>query len=149
MPPPRRISPGLHTVRRNYSKWIASVNEAWKKVSPEHHDEFSVGLTESGQSGEGAFEVYYKREGLPALSVDDLSAGQLELFLFLASLVLNDGREGFIFIDEPELHLDPQWHAPIVRTLMQMQPRAHFIAATHSPEIYDAAMSIRAALSRG
>ena len=42
---------------------------------------------------------------------------------------------------EPELHLDPQWHAPIVRVLMHLQPRAQFIVATHSPEIYDAAMS--------
>ncbi len=78
---------------------------------------------------------------MPRLSVDDLSAGQLELFLFLAALVLNDDREGIVFIDEPELHLDPQWHAPIVRALMQLQPQAQFIVATHSPEIYDAAMS--------
>ncbi len=61
--------------------------------------------------------------------------------MFLAALVLNDDREGIVFIDEPELHLDPQWHAPIVRALMQLQPQAQFIVATHSPEIYDAAMS--------
>lgn len=126
---------------RSYSKWIARINEGWTKFCPDHTDEFAVGLAESEEDGGGAFEVFYRREALPPLSVDDLSAGQLELFLFLAALVLNDDREGILFIDEPELHLDPQWHAPIVRALMQLQPKAQFIVATHSPEIYDAAMS--------
>ena len=76
-----------------------------------------------------------------SLEVQLPDAGQIELFLFLASLALNDKREGIVFIDEPELHLDPQWHRPILRTLMKLQPKAQFIVATHSPEIYDAAQS--------
>jgi predicted ATP-binding protein involved in virulence len=75
------------------------------------------------------------------IPVDSLSSGQLELFLFLSALVLNDGREGIVFIDEPELHLDPQWHSPLLRALMQLQPRAQFIVATHSPAIFEAAKS--------
>ena len=125
----------------NYSKWIAKVNEGWEKFYPDQGGEFGVDLVESEEESGGAFEVFYTREGSPPLSVDDLSAGQLELFLFLATLVLNDDREGIVFIDEPELHLDPQWHAPILRALMQLQPKAQFIIATHSPAIYDAAMS--------
>jgi predicted ATPase len=126
---------------RDYSKWIARINEGWKKFYPDRDDKFEVGLNESEAEGGGAFDVFFRRADLPSLSVDDLSAGQLELFLFLAALALNDDREGIIFIDEPELHLDPQWHAPILRALMQLQPKAQFIVATHSPEIYDAAMS--------
>jgi predicted ATPase len=125
----------------SYSKWIARINEAWKSFYPDHDDEFAVGLTESEEQGDGAFEVFYKRAGSPPHSVNDLSAGQLELFLLLASLVFNDNREGIVFIDEPELHLDPQWHASIVPALMRLQPQAQFIVATHSTEIYDAAMS--------
>ena len=86
---------------RNYSSWIASINDSWKKFYPEHEDGFSVGLVDSDEEGGGAFEVFYTREGSLPLSVDDLSAGQLELFLFLASLVLNDNRPGLVFIDEP------------------------------------------------
>ena len=56
-------------------------------------------------------------------------------------LALNEEREGIIFIDEPELHLDPQWRRLILRSLRQLQPRAQLIVATHSPEIYDAAAS--------
>jgi predicted ATPase len=131
----------MHPAKHGYSRWIKGINSSWEKFYGDQSDAFGVGLTESDDSEEGAFEVFYKREGLPPLSVDDLSAGQLELFLFLAALVLNDDREGIVFIDEPELHLDPQWHAPVVRALMHLQPRAQFIVATHSPEIYDAAMS--------
>jgi predicted ATP-dependent endonuclease of OLD family len=54
---------------------------------------------------------------------------------------LNEDREGIIFIDEPELHLDPQWHRLILRSLLRLQPRAQLVVATHSPEIYDAAAS--------
>ena len=126
---------------RDYSLWIARINQGWKKFYPGHDDEFVVGLADSDEESNGAFEVFYIRENHPSLPVDELSAGQLELFLFLAALVLNDHREGIVFIDEPELHLDPQWHALIVRSLMALQPEAQFIVATHSPEIYDAAMS--------
>ena len=126
---------------RNYSRWMTRINEGWAKFYPDQGDEFAVGLVDDDDSGAGAFEVFYNRRGAPPLSVDDLSAGQLELFLFVAALVLNDDREGLIFIDEPELHLDPQWHAPIIRALMALQPRAQFFVATHSPEIYDAARS--------
>jgi predicted ATPase len=126
---------------RNYSSLMKTINTAWSRFYPEREDRFEVGLVESDSDEAGAFDVHYIRRDAPTLSVDDLSAGQLEVFLFLAALALNKGREGIVFIDEPELHLDPQWHAPIVRTLMSLQPRAQFIVATHSPAIFEAAMS--------
>lgn len=125
----------------SYSHWIGQINEAWRKFDPSGGHEFHVGLSVASERSSGAFEVFYTSPNKPSVTVDELSAGQLELFLFLAALVLNDHREGIVFIDEPELHLDPQWHAPIVRALMKLQPRAQFVVATHSPEIYAAAMS--------
>jgi predicted ATPase len=124
-----------------YTSWINSINEGWRKFYLDRDDEFAVELTEENEEASGAFEVYYLRKGEPRLSVDHLSAGQLELFLFLSALVLNDDREGIVLIDEPELHLDPQWHTTVLRTLMRLQPKAQFIVATHSPQIYESAMS--------
>jgi len=132
---------GPQRLLRKYETWVNKINDGWKTFYPEHADRFEVGLVESEDEGDGAFEVFYVRKGFLRLSVDNLSAGQLELFLFLAALVINNDREGIVFIDEPELHLDPQWHAPILRTLMQLQPKAQFIVATHSPQIFEAAMS--------
>ena len=128
-------------VDTSYDIWVGQINQAWKNFYPDREDLFVVDLVDSELQGDGAFEVYFCPENSPPIPVDDLSAGQLELFLFLAALVLNDERKGIVFIDEPELHLDPQWHAPIIRTLMGLQPKAQFIVATHSPQIYEAAMS--------
>lgn len=132
----------IHT----YNDWMETIHQAWLEFYPESDGRFEVEIVdpsdaEADAEGVGAFDLYYKRAGAPRLEIDYLSAGQLELFLFLAALVLNDGREGIVFIDEPELHLDPQWHRLIVRSLVRLQPNAQFIVATHSPQIYDAARS--------
>ena len=123
-----------------YNNWMTKINIAWEEFYP-NSGGFVVGLLdEPSEAGSGAFDVLM--DWPPALiEIDKLSAGQLELFLFISALVLNDNREGIVFIDEPELHLDPQWHRPIIRCLTKLQPQAQFIVATHSPEIYDAARS--------
>lgn len=142
--PRKRRAVGL-----SYESVIQAINESWRDFyprsndSPNSNDEFFVGVTlgEDVEAENGAFDVFLGDPEGSYLQVDCLSAGQIELFLFIASLALNDQKEGIVFIDEPELHLDPQWHRPILRTLMKLQPKAQFIVATHSPEIYDAAQS--------
>jgi predicted ATPase len=104
-------------------------------------EDLFVDLVEPDEAAGGSFDVFLRRAGGPSIPVDELSSGQLELFLFFSALVLNDESDGIVFIDEPELHLDPQWHATILRTLMELQPRAQFIVATHSPAIYETAKS--------
>jgi hypothetical protein len=124
-----------------YSRWIEKINDAWRDYYPEEAHAFAIDIVAPEDKGSGSFDLFLNLSEGRRLNVDLLSAGQLELFLFLASLVLNNDREGIVFIDEPELHLDPQWHRPILRSLLQLQPRAQLIVATHSPEIYDAAQS--------
>lgn len=136
-----RFRPGQHSKVANYSKWMSSINQAWHEFYPGSPSEFFVDLADTDSKAVGGFDLFLGSPDGPRLEVDCLSAGQIELFLFLSALALNDDREGIVFIDEPELHLDPQWHRPILRSLMSLQPRAQFIVATHSPEIYDAARS--------
>jgi energy-coupling factor transporter ATP-binding protein EcfA2 len=125
-----------------YSTVIQVINDAWREFYPDAGQSFEVGvIAVPEEAGGGSFDVYLRTAKDDRLEVDLLSSGQLELFLFLSTLALNEDREGIIFIDEPELHLDPQWHRPILRSLMRLQPRAQLVVATHSPEIYDAAAS--------
>jgi predicted ATPase len=139
-----KFRPGQRPLISRYTNWMTEINEAWREFYPEDTAEFFVDLADDldpvGEAS-GAFDVFLGNPEGSRLEVDCLSAGQLELFLFLAALALNDEREGIVFIDEPELHLDPQWHRPMMRSLMNLQPHAQFIVATHSPEIYDAARS--------
>jgi predicted ATPase len=123
-----------------HEEWMTAISRAWKRFRPDREESFRVDLAEANSEG-GSFDVFHVDSGGRKLEVQYLSAGQLELFLFIAALVLNDDREGIVFIDEPELHLDPQWHRPVLRTLTELQPNAQFIVATHSPEIFDAARS--------
>jgi predicted ATPase len=122
-----------------YSAIIQEINNAWLEFYPEAGQTFAVEIVSPAEPGIGGFDVYLRTPNGPRLEVDLLSSGQLELFLFLSTLALNEDREGIIFIDEPELHLDPQWHRLILRSLMRLQPHAQLIVSTHSPEIYDAA----------
>lgn len=131
----------LHGLQTKYDQWIGVINENWRRFYPSTAGEFLVDLAEAQEEASGAFDVYYQDRHGGRLELDYLSSGQLELFLFLAALVLNDEREGIVIVDEPELHLDPQWHRLILKCLVSLQPRAQFLVATHSPEIYDAARS--------
>jgi DNA repair exonuclease SbcCD ATPase subunit len=133
--------PGQRSLLSQYTDWMNSINQAWSRFQPDAGGEFLVDLAESESEDDGAFDVFRSHKDGTRLEVDCLSSGQLELLLFLAALVLNNDREGLVFIDEPELHLDPQWHRLIVRSLVELQPRAQFLVATHSPEIYDEARS--------
>ena len=124
-----------------YSLLIGLINRAWREFDSTSNASIQVELTDSFRRERGSFDLFYNRPGQPRLELDHLSSGQLELFLFIAELAFHRDRIGFIFIDEPELHLDPQWHRPFLRSLMRIQRKAQFIVTTHSPEIYDSAYS--------
>jgi AAA domain, putative AbiEii toxin, Type IV TA system/AAA domain len=124
-----------------YTAVMRLINDAWREFYPGTDQTFAVEIVSPTQPLAGSFDVYLRTADGYRLEADLLSSGQLELFLFVSELALNEDREGIIFIDEPELHLDPQWHRPILRSLMQLQPHAQLVVATHSPEIYDAAAS--------
>jgi energy-coupling factor transporter ATP-binding protein EcfA2 len=125
----------------HYTTIIREINDAWREFYPDTGQTFAVEIVSRDERQIEGFDVYLRTPDGPRLEVDLLSSGQLEVFLFLSTLALNEGREGIIFIDEPELHLDPQWHRLILRSLMRLQPRAQLVIATHSPEVYDAAAS--------
>src|SRR5207247_1652919 len=86
---------------------------------------------------------YLRTDGGERVPVDALSSGQLELFALFGSLLRLNFEEGVLVIDEPELHLDPQWHAVMLRAIRQALPKVQLIVATHSPRVYDSVMSFQ------
>ncbi|WP_337174816.1 AAA family ATPase [Paludisphaera sp.] len=126
----------------SYTEIKSAIDQAWRTFHPGQGQSFDVEIARGSEEDGGSFDVFLKSPGEPSpLSVDLLSSGQLELFLFLGSLALAGNRPGVIFIDEPELHLDPQWHRALVRTLLFLRPTAQFMLATHSPEVFAEAKS--------
>ena len=132
-----QMSDGSETSR--YREIIDRLDETWRLFYPgESH---SFGVEPVSDDPESGFDVFLCGPGDRKIPVDSLSSGQLELFTFAASLLLGNSREGIICIDEPELHLDPQWHQVMLRAMRKLRPGAQIIAATHSPGIFDAALS--------
>lgn len=129
---------GLFQLPSQYDVLINRLNDTWKLFHPHLDCRFSVEPTSEDLS-EG-FDVFLWNGDL-RISVDQLSSGELELFDFAAWMIAEKFEGGIIFIDEPELHLDPQWHKLLLEALKRLQPDSQFIVATHSPEIFDGVAS--------
>jgi predicted ATPase len=121
-----------------YKQVISQVMKLWSMFYPNSGQTFSVEPV--GDSPESGFDVFFNDAG-SRVPLDALSSGQLELFLLAGSALPGEREPSLICIDEPELHLDPQWHRLILRALRMLRPETQLIVGTHSPEIYEAVLS--------
>jgi predicted ATP-dependent endonuclease of OLD family len=69
---------------------------------------------------------------------DGLSSGQKEIIstLFLIKYYTKNNSR-IVLIDEPELHLNAQWHRSFINSLIEIAPENQYIIATHSEDIMD------------
>ncbi|MEI6747238.1 MAG: AAA family ATPase [Methylococcaceae bacterium] len=75
--------------------------------------------------------------GQESFSFDGLSSGQKEIIATLFLIWKNtQTHSGIVLIDEPELHLNPEWQGDFVRQLHKLAPHNQYILATHSEEIF-------------
>ena len=76
--------------------------------------------------------------GGESFTFDGLSSGQKEI---ISTLFLvwehTKNNPSVVFIDEPELHLNAQWHRTFVNHLVDLAPQNQYIIATHSEDIMD------------
>lgn len=91
----------------------------------------------------------FRRVGLGTLrALSLLSAGELDVLVTAANIVaqqiylrhkfdaLGDDRgmpSGWVFIDEIDAHLHPQWQKKVLPLLVDLFPTIHFVVSTHSP----------------
>ena len=75
-------------------------------------------------------------------SIDGLSSGQKEIIASLF-LIWNKTHKSpsVVLIDEPELHLNVQWHSGFVGKLLEIAPNNQYIMATHAEAIMDSVRS--------
>jgi len=70
-------------------------------------------------------------------SFDGLSSGQKEIISTLFLIWRHTKRmPGVVLIDEPELHLNAEWHRTFMRRLLEIAPNSQFIVATHSQDVF-------------
>lgn len=100
----------------------------------------------------GADYGYKSGDGDKTLDVRNLSTG-LKTFVILKSLLLNGSIEnnGTVILDEPEIHLHPEWQLLLAEIIVLLQKKfgLHVLLNTHSPyflraiQVYSAKHSVR------
>ena len=75
--------------------------------------------------------------GEPSFTFDGLSSGQKEIIstLFLIWKYTKD-QPSIVLIDEPELHLNAEWHGDFIMQLEKIAPQNQYIIATHSKDVF-------------
>ena len=82
-----------------------------------------------------------------SFAFDGLSSGQKEIVSTLF-LIWRHSQQSpcIVLIDEPELHLNAEWHADFVERLQEYGPHNQYILATHSEQIFSCVGEDRRAL---
>ncbi len=91
-------------------------------------------LIKPSNANDNKFKFIIKTEGRET-EFNKLSSGEKEIFNFIFSIAALDLRNAVLIIDEPEIHLHPQWQAKLIHfyKMITGERNLQFIMATHSP----------------
>ena len=122
--------------------WLNRINEAWARFHGDDATRIDARLVEAKSEEEGLFaDLFVVRGRKVVCPIDQVSSGEIELLSFAGAIILNDFKGGLLLIDEPELHLHPQWQATILPALRTLAPDVQMIVASHSDAVWDQAYS--------
>lgn len=115
------------------------LNAAWRVFHEDDGTYIDADVHDPADEEKVLFDLYiHDGDGARRCSVDEASAGELELLSFASSLLMGESS-GLVIIDEPELHLHPEWISQIKRALRALSPAAQFIISTHASQPWDQA----------
>lgn len=89
------------------------------------------------EDNDGEIRILLREENNHQMSVGltSFSSGEKQLFILLSEALLQRSTPYLFIADEPELSLHIEWQRKILRAVMDLNPNAQIIVATHSPEI--------------
>ncbi len=117
--------------------WLSRLNQAWERFHRDDGTSIDAQIVAPEAEELLADLFVVTRDGVRLCTIDQTSSGEIELLSFAGWLVLHDFEDGLLLIDEPELHLHPQWQATILSALRELSPEAQFIVASHADPIWD------------
>lgn len=81
------------------------------------------------------YNFLFKTDSGKNMDLDKLSSGEKQLFILIAEATLQKSEHYLYFADEPELSLHVKWQNRVVESLVEINPNAQIVFATHSPDI--------------
>ena len=71
-----------------------------------------------------------------SIGADLLSSGEKQLLIILLTVLLEDGQEFVLMMDEPEISLHISWQYELLNWILELNPNIQLILTTHSPSIF-------------
>ena len=75
-------------------------------------------------------------DGKYSISADKLSSGEKQLLIILLTVLLEDGQEYIMMMDEPEISLHISWQYELLNWILELNPNVQLVLTTHSPSIF-------------
>lgn len=75
-------------------------------------------------------------DGKYSISADKLSSGEKQLLIIMLTVLLEDGQEYIMMMDEPEISLHISWQYELLNWILELNPNVQLILTTHSPSIF-------------
>lgn len=99
---------------------------------------YAGGKIEQLRNVKGTIDFRVQRhDSAASFTFDALSSGQKEIVSTLFLIWRHATEDStIVLIDEPELHLNAEWHADFVQQLARLAPTTQYILATHSEHIF-------------
>ena len=83
-----------------------------------------------------ADKLCFIMDGKYSISADKLSSGEKQLLIILLTVLLEDGQEYIMMMDEPEISLHISWQYELLNWILELNPNVQLILTTHSPSIF-------------
>jgi hypothetical protein len=115
--------------------WLNRINKAWQTFHGNDLTRIDA-LVVKPNADDPEFDLFVMEGNSRICSIDEVSSGELELVTIAGTLAMRDDL-GLIVIDEPELHLHPDWQGRLIPAIRELAPRAQILAATHADEPWD------------
>jgi AAA domain, putative AbiEii toxin, Type IV TA system/AAA domain len=121
--------------------WQARLNDFWQLFRSDGTT-FSLDVVDPLNIETTEWDLFLFRGDQRVCAVEDLSSGELEALSMAAPFITRlKPFRGLLLIDEPELHLHPEWQTRFVPSLRTLVPEAQVFVASHADALWDNARS--------
>jgi energy-coupling factor transporter ATP-binding protein EcfA2 len=150
--------------KKNIKQWIINrdfmIEKDWAAQERKNWEHFIAGLTKIAPFGSAFSYIRTGRDFEPVFSLygkecylEELSAGYQAVLSMIIDIIawiersMEEGNRdvqtarGTVCIDEPDVHLHPEWQLTLRAGLVSLFPHLQFIVTTHSPHLLSSAQA--------